>query len=284
MYYKIDNCNDYLMHHGRQGQKWGVRNGPPYPLQGKFASSQTRYEAYMSEKKKQKILNDPKKLYKNRSKFTREEIEEAVRKNEAVNKLKNQMPQKKKKSTEKPLPAKKLALVDTPSKFVKNQKFLTKEEQEKAIEYLRKQEEAKRIRDANVGRKLDLVSKVGNVAKSVQEAVSRITSLVDMSRKMKGLSFDETHKLAVIEKLKNRPDGEKLLKALKIDYSTKEDKKDDKKDNKNNKNDNNNTQTVSGSRSDSGRAIINEIQDGVVTSGDMSEVMEAFPDWFDIKY
>lgn len=22
----------YLMHHGRKGQKWGVRNGPPYPL------------------------------------------------------------------------------------------------------------------------------------------------------------------------------------------------------------------------------------------------------------
>ena len=23
---------DYLMHHGIKGQKWGVRNGPPYPL------------------------------------------------------------------------------------------------------------------------------------------------------------------------------------------------------------------------------------------------------------
>lgn len=28
----IDNCSDYLAHHGVQGQKWGVRNGPPYPL------------------------------------------------------------------------------------------------------------------------------------------------------------------------------------------------------------------------------------------------------------
>lgn len=25
---------NYLMHHGRKGQKWGVRNGPPYPLDG----------------------------------------------------------------------------------------------------------------------------------------------------------------------------------------------------------------------------------------------------------
>lgn len=27
-----DFCTGYLMHHGIQGQKWGVRNGPPYPL------------------------------------------------------------------------------------------------------------------------------------------------------------------------------------------------------------------------------------------------------------
>ena len=26
---------DFLMHHGIKGQEWGVRNGPPYPLEGK---------------------------------------------------------------------------------------------------------------------------------------------------------------------------------------------------------------------------------------------------------
>lgn len=27
--------NDFLAHHGIKGQKWGVKNGPPYPLEDK---------------------------------------------------------------------------------------------------------------------------------------------------------------------------------------------------------------------------------------------------------
>ena len=32
MNYRIVYKNYYLSHHGTKGQKWGVRNGPPYPL------------------------------------------------------------------------------------------------------------------------------------------------------------------------------------------------------------------------------------------------------------
>lgn len=32
MNYRIVRTNDYLVHHGILGQKWGVRNGPPYPI------------------------------------------------------------------------------------------------------------------------------------------------------------------------------------------------------------------------------------------------------------
>lgn len=32
MFYYISPSNDDIQHHGIQGQKWGVQNGPPYPL------------------------------------------------------------------------------------------------------------------------------------------------------------------------------------------------------------------------------------------------------------
>lgn len=38
---------DFLMHHGIKGQKWGVKNGPPYPLQG----VKVRTESYVLSRK-----------------------------------------------------------------------------------------------------------------------------------------------------------------------------------------------------------------------------------------
>lgn len=30
----------YLVHHGIEGQKWGIRNGPPYPLNENYSEQQ----------------------------------------------------------------------------------------------------------------------------------------------------------------------------------------------------------------------------------------------------
>ena len=38
-YCGTDNDDEYLMHHGIRGQKWGVKNGPPYPLNASDKSS-----------------------------------------------------------------------------------------------------------------------------------------------------------------------------------------------------------------------------------------------------
>jgi len=38
MYYVIMPTNSDLQHHGILGQKWGRRNGPPYPLDGSVST------------------------------------------------------------------------------------------------------------------------------------------------------------------------------------------------------------------------------------------------------
>jgi len=42
---------NYLMHHGVPGQKWGVRNGPPYPLNSDKLASKLHKEARKNEPK-----------------------------------------------------------------------------------------------------------------------------------------------------------------------------------------------------------------------------------------
>lgn len=52
MYYigSIPYDEDYLEHHGIKGQKWGVKNGPPYPLKGGDYSESEKREMYKEKK------------------------------------------------------------------------------------------------------------------------------------------------------------------------------------------------------------------------------------------
>lgn len=47
----------YLVHHGIRGQKWGVKNGPPYPLKGGDYSKSEVQEIYEARKSKNSIYN-----------------------------------------------------------------------------------------------------------------------------------------------------------------------------------------------------------------------------------
>lgn len=65
VYCSMYSRNAELYHHGIKGQKWGVRNGPPYPLgSGKesFKYSKKKYENDISEAA-QFILNKEKKYH-----------------------------------------------------------------------------------------------------------------------------------------------------------------------------------------------------------------------------
>lgn len=50
-----DFCSGYLMHHGIQGQKWGVKNGPPYPLKDSQKSSVEKKSFQLTDNQKKCI-------------------------------------------------------------------------------------------------------------------------------------------------------------------------------------------------------------------------------------
>lgn len=91
--------NYYLEHHGILGMKWGKQNGPPYPL------SDAKHDRIVkrAEKRRQRIAKDPKKLYKHSDEFTVEEINEALTKIDARNRIKSKIPTKQKKVKLSPL-------------------------------------------------------------------------------------------------------------------------------------------------------------------------------------
>lgn len=47
----------YLAHHGILGQKWGKRNGPPYPLKGGSYSVSEKHQIYEKRKQRNSIYN-----------------------------------------------------------------------------------------------------------------------------------------------------------------------------------------------------------------------------------
>ena len=66
------NENDYIEHHGVDGQQWGVQNGPPYPL-SRSAKRRIKREAKL-EKKRLKKISSKKIVQDVRSKQTSQEI------------------------------------------------------------------------------------------------------------------------------------------------------------------------------------------------------------------
>lgn len=48
---------DYICHHGILGQKWGVRNGPPYPLSGGAYTASEKKQIYKKRALKNSIYN-----------------------------------------------------------------------------------------------------------------------------------------------------------------------------------------------------------------------------------
>lgn len=58
-YKQIEGINSFLAHHGIEGQKWGVRNGPPYPIDHSVLKKGTRINSVSS------VYTDSEKYRKN---------------------------------------------------------------------------------------------------------------------------------------------------------------------------------------------------------------------------
>lgn len=67
----MNRCEEVLMHHGIKGMKWGVRNGPPYPISNSYKFKADMYKEYGLEysrnidKKLHQRYSKPNILYKN---------------------------------------------------------------------------------------------------------------------------------------------------------------------------------------------------------------------------
>ena len=90
-FYSQNDYRNYLQHHGIKGMRWGEQNGPPYPLSTKVHNMVVRGREKRAAKKKEKILHDPKKLYKHRKEFSKEEIDQALAKMESSERVKGKI-------------------------------------------------------------------------------------------------------------------------------------------------------------------------------------------------
>ena len=72
-----------LYHHGILGQKWGRKNGPPYPLDFNKLSSEEKAQA-----KKDSIRDvDHRTVYRNRKEYSNNELNELLRRIDMYAKL-----------------------------------------------------------------------------------------------------------------------------------------------------------------------------------------------------
>lgn len=95
--------SDYISHHGIEGQKWGIKNGPPYPLEKKdnkkkknknYNQSQNDEEIDDIEEGKRKAMRTgkPELIQKYAEDMTAAELSEALRKMDLMEQLKNSDP------------------------------------------------------------------------------------------------------------------------------------------------------------------------------------------------
>lgn len=228
---------NYLSHYGIQGMKWGERNGPPYPLSksvhnkvtsgsnviganakrdpktGRFVKGKKK-KTGLTEKQKKKILANPKKIVKHQTELTKEEIEEALRKMDAVDRAKSKINKRKFFSRKNcGLTKRQRRMAKNPSTLLRNVDKFSAEDLQKAMNYIRNKNMLfdLKIDQANKPRKI--IDTAANYIKSISTLLNNWNQLRDnrVTFKQEGLKNEELRKIWMF---KNEPGAFKLLNKV----------------------------------------------------------------------
>lgn len=189
-FYPQNDYRGYLSHHGIKGQKWGEQNGPPYPLSTKMHNMVVKGRQKRAEKRRQKILHDPKKLTKHAKEFSKEEIDEAVAKIDSINNAKKRIEPNKRairKQTQKiAKEARKLDKIISKDKL-KAEKKLTKKMEKYAPDAMTLEANARKFTPTELKAALERVQAKQKVFDAKMDTLNRPKRMFDL-----GLGYLET--------------------------------------------------------------------------------------------
>lgn len=186
---------DYLEHHGVKFMKWGVKNGPPYPLEGEGKKSfrqqvkeaKDKAKESKAAKRRKKILKDPEKIVKYQDEFTLEDIAEALKRIDAINDVKKRIPNKS------GLTRKQKRQARDPATLLKNQDRFSKEDYEKALDRLKKKRDTQEmlIEDAKRPAKVlgvvnAYLNEIGTTAGKVKGGMDDVIKIHDNAMMISG--------------------------------------------------------------------------------------------------
>lgn len=189
-FYPQNDYRGYLSHHGIKGQKWGEQNGPPYPLSTKMHNMVVKGRQKRAEKRRQKILHDPKKLTKHAKEFSKEEIDEAIAKIDSINNAKKRIEPSKRairKQTQKiAKEAKKLDKIISKDKS-KAEKKLTKKMEKYAPDAITLEANASKFTPTELKSALERVQTKQKIFDAKMDTLNRPKRMFDL-----GLGYLET--------------------------------------------------------------------------------------------
>lgn len=226
-FYPQNDYREYLSHHGIKGQHWGEKNGPPYPLSQRIHNAVVRGKQKRAEKRRSKILHDPKKLTKHASEFTKEEIDAAVSKIDSINQAKSRIKQTKRDIKNQAKQAAKEQAIKNKAaakQKAKDEKKLTKKMEKYGQNAKMLEKNAAKFTPSELNEALKRVQTKQNVFNAKIDELNRPKKYLDLGLGYVGTAIDAVKKFSEFKSLitpkydENGMTAEDRMRALRIDF------------------------------------------------------------------